>query len=84
MSNTVWYISFSGKKIEFKKYPKSKKSGKKNNKKTRKIRNFFFSFLFLFTLSFFSSYVSAAPISDTFHINLPAPIKVKIAINALV
>ena len=70
MSGTVWYISFSNKKIEFKKYPKNKKTSKKNNKKTSKLRNFLFSLLFLFSFIFLMGNVSAAPINDTFHINL--------------
>ena len=67
MSGSVWYLSFSKKKIGFKKYPKEKKS---NNSK-RKTKKNFIIFLMLFTsLVFFSSLVSAAAINDTLHLNL--------------
>ncbi len=67
MSGSVWYISASEKKIEFKKYP-AKKKKKKVKKSTRK--NFLFILMFLASLILFSSLISAAAINDTFHINL--------------
>lgn len=56
MPGTVWYVSFSRKKIEFKKYPKKKKIRKKSS---QKIRNFFFDLIFLLTLVFFMNSVLA-------------------------
>jgi len=67
MSGSVWYISASEKKIEFKKYP-AKKKKKKVKKSARK--NFLFILMFLASSILFSSLISAAEINDTFHINL--------------
>ncbi len=67
MSNTVWYISFSKKKIEFKKYPKKKK---KKTRSSSRLKSFLFNLMFLATIIFFANLVSADPINDTFHINL--------------
>ncbi|MEK6847908.1 MAG: hypothetical protein AABX50_02165, partial [Nanoarchaeota archaeon] len=69
MSGSVWYISFSKKKVEFKKYP-FKKKGKRTRRKAEK--KFLFSLITLASLFFFSGIVSAAEINDTLHINLQA------------
>src|SRR3989344_4454098 len=63
MSGSVWYISVSKKKIEFKRYPKKPR-------KTTKKKNFMIGFLFLTALISLSGLISAAAINDTFHINL--------------
>ncbi len=70
MSGSVWYLSFSRKKIEFKKYPKKKKNSGKQRSKFAGIKGFFFSLLFLTTIIFLAAIASAEPINDTFHINL--------------
>jgi len=85
MSSSVWYLSFSKKKIEFKRYPK-KKSKKINTQldpetastinirtkktKNKSSRNFLTVLLFFISLIFFSNLISAAPINDTLHLNL--------------
>ena len=56
MSGSVWYISFSKKKIEFKKYPKKKKRGAK---RSRRLKNFLFNLMFLAALVFSLNLVSA-------------------------
>jgi len=74
MSGSVWYISASEKKIEFKKYPvkkKKKKTVKKpNQKSTNSSRKLLINLILASSLIFFLSMVSAAEINDTFHINL--------------
>ena len=74
MSGSVWYISFSGKKIEFKKYSsqkKNKKTSKKSIKKsTSSSKKLLINLLFAFSLIFFLNVISAAAINDSFHINL--------------
>ena len=70
MSGSVWYISVSKKKIEFKKYPKRKKRQQVFNKKTNKIKALLINILFFLTIILFSSIISAAEINDTFHINV--------------
>ena len=74
MSNSVWYISVSKKKLEFKKYPskqKNKKTVKKTNQKsTNSSKKLLINLILASSLIFFLSMISAAPINDTFHINL--------------
>ncbi len=73
MSSSVWYISVSKKKIEFKKYPskqKNKKTVKKQNPKFTSSKKLLINLFLASSLIFFLSMVSAAPINDTFHINL--------------
>ena len=57
MSGSVWYISVSKKKIEFKKYPKKKK------KKT-KLKTFLFNLLLFTPIILFSNLISAACYSN--------------------
>ncbi len=66
MSGSVWYISVSKKKIEFKKYPKKKKNQRKKSNKNLLINLIFLTSLTLFALNL----ISAAEINDTLHINL--------------
>ncbi|MBM3228558.1 hypothetical protein FJZ20_01580, partial [Candidatus Pacearchaeota archaeon] len=68
MSGSVWYISFSKEKIEFKKYPAKKKINKKINKNYSKklLINLFLTFNLLILLAF----ISSAEINDTFHLNI--------------
>src|SRR3972149_5065924 len=83
MSGSVWYLSFSKKKIEFKKYPKRKRNRPSvvNLKKKRQRNNEHngkgssIKILFLITLTFLSvilstNLISSAPINDTFHLNI--------------
>ena len=70
MSGSVWYISVSKKKIEFKKYPKKKKIHQVVNKKSSKIKSLIINILFFSAIILFSSIISAAEINDTFHINV--------------
>ncbi|MEM3116728.1 MAG: hypothetical protein QXD63_02230, partial [Candidatus Pacearchaeota archaeon] len=69
MSGSVWYISLSKKKIEFKKYSKDKKILNKSKKKIS-FKNFIFINLICLLFFFFINVVSAEPINDTLHINL--------------
>jgi hypothetical protein len=74
MSNSVWYLSVSKEKIEFKKYPakkKKKKTIKKSNQKsTNSSKKLLINLILASSLIFFLNVISAAPINDTFHINL--------------
>jgi len=72
MSGSVWYLSFSKKKIEFKKYPKRKKNKRNNEHNKGKSP---VNILFLVTFTFLSvilltNIISAAAINDTFHLNI--------------
>ena len=75
MSGSVWYLSFSKKKIEFEKYPKKIKPKKKirpssarlkKNKTKKHILLIFFYAFFLLSLSF----VAAAVIDEDLHLNI--------------
>jgi len=73
MPSSVWYLSFSKKKIEFKKYSvkqKNKKPLKKPKQKSSGIKKFLLGLMFAASLILFSSLISAAAINDTLHINL--------------
>ena len=73
MQNSVWYLSFSKKKIEFKKYSvkqKNKKPLKKPKQKSSGIKKLLFGLMFAASLILFSNLISAAPINDTFHLNI--------------
>ncbi len=73
MPSSVWYLSFSKKKIEFKKYSvkqKNKKPVKKPKQKSSGIKKLLFGLTFAASLILFSNLISAAPINDTFHLNI--------------
>ncbi len=74
MSGSVWYISVSKKKLEFKKYPSKKKNKKAVKKQTQKpinsAKKLLINLLFALSLIFLLNVVSAVSINDTFHINL--------------
>lgn len=70
MSGSVWYISFSGKKIEFKKYPKKKKLKKIVKKQRKNYKKVLANLFLIFSLVIFLGVISSAEINDTFHINL--------------
>ncbi|MEK6830297.1 MAG: hypothetical protein AABY15_09345, partial [Nanoarchaeota archaeon] len=64
MSGGVWYLSFSRKKIEFKRYPKKKK--KKNNKSKISALSLFFLAVFILSLNF----IAATAIGEDLHLNI--------------
>ncbi|MEK6840736.1 MAG: hypothetical protein AABX79_02165, partial [Nanoarchaeota archaeon] len=70
MSGSVWYISVSKKKIEFKKYPKRKKKRQVFNKRSGRNKALLINILFFSVVVLFSGFISAADINDTFHINV--------------
>jgi hypothetical protein len=70
MSGSVWYISVSKKKLEFKKYPSKQKKKKSSKNKYKKSKNFTLFLMLVASLVLFSNLVSAVSINDTFHINL--------------
>ena len=64
MSGSVWYLSFSKKKIEFKKYPSKNKKKKNKNKKTAIFASLFLIFIFYLSL------ISADTITNDLHLNI--------------
>ena len=64
MSGEVWYLSFSRKKIEFKRYPNKTKKNKNKNKKH--IISIFFYTILLLSLTL----IAAEAIGEDLHLNI--------------